>query len=103
MAAVNKQQISKQTNKTIKHKCHILMTNILRSRVAVSANSLQRPFSELQYLRRNFILSLAIISFVSVIPKKQRHSLITSRETVRKIFIKFSASLTSAFCDSCEP
>jgi len=50
----------------------------------VSANSLQRPFSELQYLRINFILRLAIISFVSVIPKKQRHSLITSRETVRK-------------------
>jgi len=34
-----------------------MMTNIncFHSRLAVPANSLQRPFSELQYLRLNFI------------------------------------------------
>ena len=31
------------------------LINILHSRLAVSANSLQGPFSELQYLRMNFI------------------------------------------------
>jgi len=36
------------------------MTNILHSRLAARANSLQKPFSELQYLRRNLILRLAI-------------------------------------------
>jgi len=44
------------------------------------------PFSELQNLRRNFISHLAINRFVSAIPKKQRHSLITSGEIVRKKF-----------------
>ena len=43
--------------------------------------TLHRPFSELQYLRKNFILRLTINNFVSVIPKKQRHSLITSDDT----------------------
>jgi len=61
----------------------------LHSRLAASANSFQRPFSELQHLRRNFILRLTFNSFVdlSVITKKQRHSLIISGEIVRKCFI----------------
>jgi len=62
------------------------MTNILHLRLVVSANSLERPCSELRYVRRNYILSLAINSFVSVIPTKQRHSLMTPGEIVQKKF-----------------
>ena len=39
------------------------IANILHSRLAASANSLRRPFSELQYFRRNFILRLTINNF----------------------------------------
>jgi len=55
---------------------------ILHSRLAASANNLNRQFSELQYLRGNFSLRLNINNFVSLIPKKQRHSLMTSGDTV---------------------
>jgi len=39
------------------------IANILHSRLAASANSLRRPFTELQYLRRNVILRLTINNF----------------------------------------
>ena len=63
------------------------IANILHSKLAAYANSLQRPSFELQYLRKNFILRLTINNFVSVIPKRQRHSSITSDDTVLKSFI----------------
>jgi len=93
-----RQQIikDKQANKQIKVETkwlcrnvtnHIGLANILHSKLAASANSLHWPFSELQYLRKNLILRLTINNFVSVIPKKQRHSLTTSDDTVLTSFI----------------
>ena len=51
-------------------------------------NNWQSPFAELAYFIRNFFLRLTTNSFMSGIPNHSLHSLITSTDTVRKIFIK---------------
>ena len=51
-------------------------------------NNWQSPFAELACFIRNFFLRLATNTFMSGIPNYSLHSLITSTDTVRKIFIK---------------
>ena len=51
-------------------------------------NNWQSPFAELAYFIRNFFLRFTTNTFMSGIPNHSLHSLITSTDTVRKIFIK---------------
>jgi len=51
-------------------------------------NNWQSPFAELAYFIRNFFLRLTTNTFMSGIPNHSLRSLITSTDTVRKIFIK---------------
>jgi len=51
-------------------------------------NNWQSPFAELAYFIRNFFLRLTTNTFMFGIPNHSLHSLITSTDTVRKIFIK---------------